>query len=74
MDDIGEKNDEIDRVEIMDCTLLIEEEQETFDLFENAVHSAQVSGLVNNNELVVSCLVFVFIFSHLHIYKNRLKE
>ena len=33
--------------------LLIEEEQETFDLFENAVHSAQVSGLVNNNELVV---------------------
>ena len=27
-DDIGEKNDEIDRVEIMDCTLLIEEEQE----------------------------------------------
>ena len=28
MDDIGEKNDEIDRVEIMDCTLLIEEEQE----------------------------------------------
>lgn len=33
--------------------LLIEEEQETFDLFENAVHSAQVSGLVNNNELVI---------------------
>lgn len=33
--------------------LLIEEEQETFDLFENAVHSAQVSGLVNKNDLVV---------------------
>ena len=28
MDDIGEKNDEIDRVEITDCTLSIEEEQE----------------------------------------------